>query len=281
MKSRFFVVAVLLLVAATPLFADKPDRACATRQLDETTAQSIEQVINRNAGRGHADVIPVWVHVITAGPTFELGNVPDSMIKEQIRVLDMTYAGHLGGAFTGFGFELAGITRTQNADWFYMGISSNAEAQAKAALRRGGPETLNIYTTDGGGYLGWATFPSWYASNPSDDGVVIDFRSMPGGPYVNYSLGYTATHEAGHWLGLYHTFQYGCTPFNDAVADTPAERSAARGCPVGRDTCVGKNAAGEDPIHNYMDYTYDACYTEFTQGQTDRMQAAWVTYRAQ
>ncbi|HET7433637.1 MAG TPA: zinc metalloprotease [Thermoanaerobaculia bacterium] len=278
MRLRFLWVAVLLI--ALPLYADKPDRACATRQIDETTAQALEKQMSKNAARGHADVIPVWVHVITAGSTFELGNVPDSMIRDQIRVLDMTYAAHLGGAWSGFGFELAGITRTENADWFYMGISSAAEAAAKKALRRGDAGTLNIYLTDGGGYLGWATFPSWYASNPSDDGVVIDFRSLPGGPYVNYSLGYTASHEAGHWLGLYHTFQYGCTPFNDAVLDTPAERSPARGCPIGRDTCVGSKSEGEDPIHNFMDYTYDACYTEFTPGQVERMQTAWVTYRA-
>src|ERR1051325_3115835 len=69
------------------------------------------------------------------------------------------------------------------------------------ARRKGGGDTLNFYTTEGGGFLGWATFPSWYAGNPSDDGVVIDYRSMPGGAYgSNFSLGFTATHEAGHWL---------------------------------------------------------------------------------
>ena len=264
-----------LLVVASPLLA-APDRGCATRQMDETEATAVQKVLDANSGRGRASKVPVWIHVITAGSQ---GYVSDAAIRDQVKVLDQTFAGKLGGAFTGFTFELAGVTRTDNAAWFYMGIGSAIESEAKAALRRGGAETLNIYTTDGGGYLGWATFPSWYAGNPSDDGVVVNYRSLPGGTARNYDLGYTATHEVGHWLGLYHTFQYGCTPFNDAVLDTPAERSPASGCPIGRDTCVGPNHPGVDPIHNFMDYTYDACYTEFTPGQVDRMETAWVTYR--
>ena len=270
-----YVLCAVVLSTGT-LFANPPDRACATRQLDESVATALEKQIRKNSGRKASVTIPVWVHVLTDG---SYGNVSDSAIREQIRVLNQTYAGALGGTFTGFAFDLQGITRTDNATWFYMGIGSAAESEAKAALRKGGAETLNLYTIDGAGYLGWATFPSWYASNPSDDGVVVAWDSLPGGAIPNFNLGYTATHEVGHWLMLYHTFQYGCTPFNDGVADTPAERSPASGCPVGRDTCVGPKHPGEDPIHNFMDYTYDTCYTEFTQGQTDRMQAAWATYR--
>jgi hypothetical protein len=270
----------VLLLASSLLAQGHQQRSCATRQVDETTATTVEQQMKTNDGRGKAAAIPVWIHVISAGPGFENGVVTDSMIRDQMKALDQTYAGMTGGAWTGFTFDLAGVDRTENAEWFGMTPGSAAEAEAKAALRKGGADTLNIYTVDGGAYLGWATFPFWYSGNPSADGVVIDFRSLPGGPYgTNYSLGYTATHEVGHWMGLYHTFQYGCTPFNDAVADTPAERSPASGCPYGRDTCVGPNHPGLDPIHNFMDYTFDSCYTEFTEGQTGRMQTAWVTYR--
>jgi hypothetical protein len=50
-----------------------------------------------------------------------------------------------------------------------------------------------------------------------------------------------------------------------------------RGCPEGQDSC---KEPGIDSIHNYMDYSFDSCYFEFTAGQTARAQDQWLFYRA-
>jgi hypothetical protein len=276
------VAACLSLLTASTASAAGRDR-CGTRQVGELEAAQVEQELGRfrsdNPGRGGAATIPVWMHVINRGPGYANGDVPDTMLREQVRVLNLSFAGRTGGAAAGFHFELAGITRTTDAEWFNLGIQSQAERRAKEALRQGGADTLNIYVTNGGGYLGWATFPSSYKSQPSQDGVVLYFRSLPGADLAPYNEGDTGTHEVGHWLGLYHTFQNGCSTNNDYVSDTPAERYPAFECPVGRDTCTSLKYPGLDPIFNFMDYTDDPCMNAFTEGQVLRMETAFALYR--
>ena len=220
-------------------------------------------------------VIPVYWHVINNGSGVSDGNIPDSQITAQINVLNAAYAS------TGWSFNLVATDRTTNSTW-YTATGGTAESQMKNALRRGTADDLNIYSNNmGGGLLGWATFPSSYASSPNMDGVVILFSSVPGGTAAPYNLGDTSTHEVGHWMGLYHTFQGGCarrTTDGDLVADTPAEKSPAYGCPTGRDSCT--KLAGADPITNFMDYTDDACMNTFTAGQDARMDAQFTTYRS-
>jgi hypothetical protein len=267
-------------------FVDSGAR-CSTKHVDELEASEIDKALERfqkeRGGNGEAEraggsvTVSVYWHVINRGSGISNGDIPQTQIDAQINVLNNAFSSATGGFNTPFRFVLAGVTRTTNSTWFAMGSGSSAEAQAKAALRVGGANVLNIYSASpGGGLLGWATFPWWYAGDPTDDGVVILYSSVPGGTAAPYNQGDTATHEIGHWLGLYHTFQGGCSNNNDYVSDTPAERSPAYGCPTGRNTC---SSTGVDPITNFMDYSDDYCMFKFTAGQSARMDSLSLQYR--
>lgn len=206
--------------------------------------------------------IPVYFNVISSGTELSQGCIPyvvlfwphwcplhtclwflrmshsrDKQIKDQIDVLNSDYSG------TGLQFKLVNLTRVVNARWFNdAGPETPEQTEMKTALRRGGPDALNIFTvafnnSAAEGLLGYATFPADYSGNPKDDGVVINFATLPGGTAAPANLGRTMTHETGHWVGLYHTFQDGCDGQGDYVDDTPSEAEAAYGCPTGRDTC--------------------------------------------
>ena len=262
-------------------FVDSGAR-CGTKTPDPTTAQEILRdvgtAIEQNTRVGTlatGGVINVYFHVIRNGTSTSQGNIPDSMIQAQIAVLNDSFAAQ------GWSFNLVATTRTTNPAWFTMTPGTIAEAQAKTALRQGTADDLNIYSANpGDSLLGWATFPWTYQATPSDDGVVLLYSSLPGGSAVPYNLGDTATHEVGHWMGLFHTFQGGCGFYNDLIFDTPAERTPASGCPVGRNTCVqGLQGLGPDPIRNFMDYTDDACMNTFSPKQDAFMDGAFTKFR--
>ena len=255
---------------------------CATVTPDVTTAALLAAFVangieeHRRAGTlATGGTIDVHFHVINNGSGISNGDVPDAMIQDQMTVLNNAYSP------TGWSFSLVSVDRTTNPAWYAMEPGTVTEAQAKASLRLGTADDLNIYTANpGGGLLGWATFPWEYSSQPTQDGVVVLYSSLPGGSAVPYNEGDTATHEIGHWMGLLHTFQGACSFRNDRIADTPAERSAASGCPIGRNTCTaGPQGVGLDPIHNFMDYSDDACMLQFTSGDDARMDGAFTMFR--
>jgi hypothetical protein len=254
-------------------------RGCAVVEPTLMEKEAIEAEISAyyvdpsmNARAGTPINIPVYWHVVNNGSGVSNGDITDKMISDQIAVLNAAFAP------MSVSFTLAGVDRTTNSSW-YANCYGSAESAMKAALRKGSADDLNIYSCNpSGGILGYATFPSSYSSQPTKDGVVILYSSVPGGSAAPYNLGDTGTHEVGHWMGLYHTFQGGCSGNGDYVSDTPAEKSPAYGCPVGRDTCRSK--AGLDPITNFMDYTDDSCMDRFSGGQDSRMDAQWAAYRA-
>ena len=211
---------------------------------------------------------------------------------DQINVLNQDYGG------TGLTFALERVTRTENPVWFHKASRTTPEqTEMKNALRGGTASTLNIYTVGftGSKLLGYATFPDDFESNSQDDGIVLLYSSLPGGSMEPFNLGRTATHEVGHWVGLYHTFTDGCEGRGDFVSDTPAEESPASGCPTGRDSCPGRQGLDRKSnfipsfwnpsltpftaIQNYMDYSDDACMDNFSPGQIRRLKSQVSTYR--
>ena len=265
--------------AKSPLIV-KDGRFCATDHNPEKVAAAETdfaarlETAQRN-GEATAEatggVIDVYFHVVNKGAGIANGDITDQMITDQMSVLNAAFA------VSGWSFNRISTTRTTNATW-YNGCYGTSESAMKSALRQGSADDLNIYTCNpSNGILGYATFPSSYTSSPSKDGVVLLYSSLPGGSAAPYNLGDTATHEVGHWMGLYHTFQGGCNGNGDYVSDTPAEKSAAYGCPAGQDSC--RNKAGNDPIENFMDYTDDACMYKFSSGQDTRMDSLFTTYR--
>ena len=277
------IVCAWVALGTFVLAQEQPSIRCMTREPAADQRAAIDAAVRRHLDMRQqlglafmATTINVYFHVINQGSGIANGNVPLSQIQAQIDVLNDAFA----AINSGFRFTLAAVTRTTNGAWYTMSPGSPQEAQAKAALRRGTADDLNLYSANpGGGLLGWATFPSSYAKQPTQDGVVLLYSSLPGGSTVPYDEGDTATHEVGHWLGLYHTFQGGCSAKGDLIDDTPAERSPAFGCPIGRDSCSGRRDTGLDPIHNFMDYTDDACMFEFSVDQTTRMQGQWSLFR--
>ena len=224
--------------------------------------------------------INVYFHVLTSSSGD--GALSDGLINQQMDVLNQDYT----DSGSSFRFTLAGTDVTENDAWSTAGMGSASETELKSALRKGTYGDLNIYTTaQPDQTLGWATYPGSVGDDFSNDGVIIDYRSLPGGDFAPYNEGRTATHEVGHWMGLFHTFQDGCASDvrgGDKVRDTPAEKDANSGCPPdSTNTCPGNTGAmaGNDPIHNYMDYTDDGCMNNFTPDQVVRMRQSWIAYR--
>jgi hypothetical protein len=253
-----------------PVSAALADRSAASRAGARTPAPA-------GSRRSPRRDIPVFVHVLRT-PT--RGGVPRWRIRSQLHVLNAAFAGRESSysARSPFHFLLAGVDVSVNRAWYRMDEGTLAEQHAKRVLHRGTAGDLNLYIgANAAGVLGWGTQPTAYGAQPRLDGVVVARHTLPGGRHGRYSAGDDAVHETGHWLGLYHTFEGGCSGQGDRVADTPAEARPSYSCHLERDTCT---SPGDDPVHNFMDYGDDACMNSFTAGQVDRMVDLWSRLRA-
>jgi Pregnancy-associated plasma protein-A len=236
--------------------------------------------------------VPIHFHVVSR--TADIGNVTHAMVANQFGRLQQSYAP------VGISFTLASVDWTVHDDW-----ATDADDQGmKNVLHKGRYQDLNVYfqtalSYDGSGglaaqLLGYCTLPTNVTYIPCrgctpqefpvqdwvGDGCNVHAGSMPGGWLDGYNLGKTAVHEVGHWFGLLHTFQdttCSLTDPGDYINDTPQQSTASQGCPTGKNSCPG--SPGMDAIHNYMDYSDDACYARFSPQQMLRMQGMFNTLR--
>lgn len=259
--------------------------------------------------------IPVVVHVFHNGEAVGSGaNISDAQVLSQIQVLNEDFRRmsgtrgfntHPDGADIEVEFCMAqrdpnnnpttGIDRVNISKNGLTGSGANDEArsddlvnqteQLKPSTIWNASKYMNMWSVkyNNSDLLGYAQFPG----GPSNiDGVVSRHDAFGSNDAQgvtingNINLGRTMTHEVGHYLGLYHTFQGGCSGSGDLCADTPAVSEPNYGCPNGVDSCPSD--AGNDMIENYMDYTVDACMSVFTNDQKSRMLAVLQSqiYRA-
>lgn len=184
---------------------------------------------------------------------------------------------------SGIGFNTLDTDFTVNDEWAAVTMGSQAELDMKSSLKQGTYADLNLYLLSdlGDDLLGFCYFPK---SNVTENDLTLDgcsilADSMPDGDETDYNLGYTSVHESGHWFGLFHVFQgESCTGRGDYINDTPKQSIATEGCPQTQDSCP--DSPGQDNIHNYMDYSYDACLESFTQQQGQRMFSSYDQFRA-
>lgn len=253
--------------------------------------------------------IPVVVHVMHNDEAIGTGaNISDAQILSQFTVLNEDYKA-LNSDISGVPAHFSGVVGnpdlefclaqldpegnvTTGIDRVSMGATGTWSDNRKPNTIWDNSKYLNLWIAPiSGGTLGYATFPG---TSSNADGVVIDYRyfgKAPENPFnSDFDLGRTATHEIGHWLGLDHSFQSGCSGTSaancasqgDRICDTPPTANANYGCNLSttRNTCTETPTDLPDMWMNYMDYMDDACLFMFTQDQVDEMRAVLNTSRA-
>lgn len=237
--------------------------------------------------------IPVVVHVVHEYGT---ENISKAQIEDQIRILNEDFrrmnadASNTRSVFQSVAadseIEFVLATKdpsgncTQGINRIYSPLTNNARDNVKAVSYWPSDKYLNIWIVksiqnsgDDPGVitLGYAQFPWDRNSRPTTDGIVVrsDYFGSVGTASGSNNVGRVATHEIGHWLGLFHTFQGGCNPpsWGEQIDDTPPVIGPSYNCPIGANTCNNDFPNLPDQVENYMDYSNGTCMNMFTLEQ--------------
>lgn len=259
--------------------------------------------------------IPVVVHVMYTNEKAAY-NVSDANIQAMINYLTESFQANWasypdttnGGTRIPLVFKLAArtpnctsstgivrveVTSAQDSAYYNNGIelstgAGTPEINIKNLSRWPNTEYYNIWVVnkiDGVDGLPGTTgsFTAGYAyfagAGPTIDGTVVLASQVAAGKS-------TITHELGHAMGLYHTFEgdaggatcpstTNCTTTGDRVCDTEPHKRSPFNCPSGTNPCTGNSY--NNVTHNFMDYSN--CKDRFTPGQMQRAMMMFLTYR--
>lgn len=273
------------------------------RKLSQAAEQS--GVIQRSSA---VFTIPLVVHIIHSGQAIGTGaNISETQVLSAVVALNEDFrkipgsTGDGNGVDTEIEFCLAtldpdgnptnGINRVNAssvAGYALEGITAGQgsganELSVKSLSRWNRNQYYNIWIVSeiednngGSGIQGYAYYPN---SSATLDGAVILYNAFGtvGNLKFYTNMNTVASHELGHGLFLYHTFQGGscsetnCNTQGDRVCDTPPTTLNS--------SCNSPACSGIQQVENYMDYTSQNCLNMFTQGQKNRMRDALQLFR--
>ena len=302
---RKHLLLALLICVQSGLFAQSPatEHPClfdalnppaTLRAAEAHISAAVAQIKSSNTTENSDDIrlIPVVVHVIHNGGS---ENISKAQIERQIEILNEDYGKLPGTPGDGTGVDTR--VRFCLAKTDPQGRCTDGIVRLKTPLTTHQPvdrtslknlsfwdntRYLNVYVvkTISNSVGGYSSFP--YAP-PEEDGLVVRHNLFGDSGTAAASGGRTATHEIGHWFGLYHTFNSGCgqdtCSDGDYVCDTPPVENPNFTCNLNANSCGNDNPDLPDQVRNYMDYTPDDCKSVFTQGQKDRITATLDTVR--
>jgi PKD repeat protein len=268
-----------------PCFFDEYTNDERLRDTEHRIQMAVQDIKSGSRSMDSVKVVPIVVHVIHNGGS---ENISEAQVQSQIQVLNEDYGkmpgtnGDGSGVDTEVRFFLANLDpdgRCTNGIVRVKSPLTNHQTYQRALLKElsfwDNTRYLNIYIVKSinGGVGGYSSFPD---GPPGEDGVVVRHNIFGTTGTAGNSQGRTASHELGHWFGLYHTFNNACgddvCTTGDFVCDTPPALEPNFSCTT-KNTCHNDVPDLNDLKENYMDYTPGTCKNMFTEGQKMRMQA--------